>query len=76
MIEFTPSQPAPATPAAVEALMHSDAGANARVRQEHEEGQQAGDQVSVVAISHQIYHHTFTRPLRARSLRISLCTSP
>lgn len=26
--------------------MHSDAGASARVRREHEEGRQAGDQVS------------------------------
>ena len=56
MIEFTPGQPAPATPAAVGgAPMHSDAGASARVRQEHGEGQQVGDQVSIVAISHQNY---------------------
>ncbi|KAF2629688.1 hypothetical protein BU25DRAFT_489699 [Macroventuria anomochaeta] len=48
IIELTPGQPAPATPAAAGgARMHSDAGASARVRQEHEEGQQGGDQVLV-----------------------------
>ncbi|KZM18792.1 R8 protein [Ascochyta rabiei] len=47
IIQFTPSQPALATPAVAGATMHSDAGASARVRWEHEEGQQAGDQVLV-----------------------------
>ncbi|KAF3046067.1 hypothetical protein E8E12_010786 [Didymella heteroderae] len=48
IIEFTSGQRAPETPAAATAAgvasMHSDAGASARVRQEHEEGQQGGAQ--------------------------------
>ncbi|KAJ4358948.1 R8 protein [Ascochyta clinopodiicola] len=47
IIQFTPSQPAPATPAVAGAPTHSDAGASARVRREHEEGQQGGDQVLI-----------------------------
>lgn len=41
-----------ATPATGGAPMHNDAGASARVRQEHEGGQQGGAQVSSAAISH------------------------
>jgi meiotic recombination protein REC8 len=56
IIEFTPGQRAPETPAASPAggvaLMHSDAGASARVRQEHGEGHQGGAQVSFSTISH------------------------
>ncbi|KAJ4381064.1 R8 protein [Didymella sp. IMI 355093] len=52
IIEFTPGQRAPETPAVAAATggvqMLSDAGASVRVRQEHEEGQQAGAQVSHV----------------------------
>ncbi|KAF9698437.1 hypothetical protein EKO04_003770 [Ascochyta lentis] len=47
LIVFTPRQPAPATPAVAGAPMHSDAGASARVRREHEEGQQGGDQALI-----------------------------
>lgn len=59
IIEFTPHRHgsvAHAIPAAAGASsMHSDAGAaSARVRQEHEEGQQRGEQVSFDVISHQI----------------------
>lgn len=58
IIELTPVQRAPETPAAAPATggapMHSDAGASARVRQEHEEGQQGGAQVSLAAVSHPI----------------------
>ncbi|ORY18856.1 Rec8 like protein-domain-containing protein [Clohesyomyces aquaticus] len=43
LIEFTPGQPVPGTPAvAGGATVTSDAGASARVRREHEEGQRAG----------------------------------
>lgn len=53
LIEFTPSHPAPATPAVMRgAPMHSDAGASARVRLEHKEGQQAGAQVGFTPVSH------------------------
>lgn len=58
LIDFTTGQHAPATPAAGEGVsMHSDAGASARVRREHEEGRHAGDQVSVAAISYPDSHH-------------------
>jgi len=58
IIEFTPGQRAPETPAAATATggapMHSDAGASARVRQEHEERQQDAARVSSAAVSHPI----------------------
>lgn len=56
IIELTPAQRAPAppaTPAAAGSLpIHSDTGASARVRREHEEGQQRGVQVCLAVISH------------------------
>lgn len=58
IIELTPGQRAPEIPAAAPATsgapMHSDAGASARVRQEHEEGQQRGAQVSFTAVSYPV----------------------
>ncbi|KAF1996152.1 hypothetical protein P154DRAFT_623379 [Amniculicola lignicola CBS 123094] len=43
VLDFTPGRQAPGTPAVPEGVMaHSDAGASARVRREHEEGQDAG----------------------------------
>ncbi|KAJ4320790.1 R8 protein [Neodidymelliopsis sp. IMI 364377] len=48
LIEFSLGKSAPMTPQIVEgAPMHSDAAASARVRKEHEDGQQGGDQVLV-----------------------------
>lgn len=75
IIEFTPSQPALETPAAPVTtneggLMHSDAGASARVRQKHEEGQHVGAQVSSSEISHP-FHTTYF----LASLTTSLTTS-
>lgn len=53
LIEFTPGQPAPATPATAGGMhIHSDTGASARVRQEHTEGQRGGDQVSLGSFIH------------------------
>lgn len=56
IIEFSPGPHAPKTPVAATATggtpMLSDAGASARVRQEHEEGQLGGMLVSSAAISH------------------------
>jgi hypothetical protein len=56
LIELTPGQSVPATPVVARgAPMHSDTGASARVRQEHEEGQQGGAQVSFAVVPHWIY---------------------
>ena len=77
MIEFTPGQPALATPAVVEgAPMPSDAGASARVGQVHEEGQQAGDQVSSAPISHPRLYSTVTWKSCSRALYPAVCPSP
>jgi len=47
IIQLPPRRKMPSTPARTAgAKMSSDAGASARVRKEHEDGQQAGDQVS------------------------------
>lgn len=52
IIQLPPRRKMPSTPARTAgAKMSSDAGASARVRKEHEEGQQAGDQVSFAAFS-------------------------
>ncbi len=62
IIELTPSKRAailPATPTAVVApSMHSDVGISAKVRQEHEEGQQRGAQVSFFKLLSPDLHHT------------------
>jgi hypothetical protein len=57
IIPFTPRRKVPRTPArTVGATMSGDAGASTRVRKEHEEGQQAGSQVSFAAFSHVFSH--------------------
>jgi meiotic recombination protein REC8 len=54
-VEGPPSKVVAGTPAAQQGTgMHSDAGASARVRREHEEGHDDGVQVSFTAISHVI----------------------
>jgi meiotic recombination protein REC8 len=74
IIEFTPGQRAPETPAVAVATggvqMLSDAGASARVRQEHQERQQGGAQVSFAAASHLFR----TASLLARHSRVPLIT--
>lgn len=66
LIEFTPGQPAPATPANAGGMyMHSDAGASARVRQEHKEGQQGGDQVSLSSIILEVFFRFSTHLARS-----------
>lgn len=88
IIELTPGQHAPATPAAAGgAPMYSDAGASARVRQEHEEGQQGGAQVSTAAKStlttpnlyspvihlfFSSFHPSLTMPIHATSLEVQV----
>lgn len=56
IVEFTPGSRAPAAPVTPVAsrgpAVHSDADASARVRQDHEEGRQRGEQVSFAALSH------------------------
>jgi hypothetical protein len=57
IIPFTPRRKVPRTPARTAgATMSGDAGASTRVRKEHEEGQQAGSQVSFAAFSHVFSH--------------------
>jgi hypothetical protein len=56
LVEGPPSKAAPGTPAAHRgAGMHSDVGASARVRREHEEGHVGGVQVSFTAVSYIFY---------------------
>ena len=54
------------------ATMHSDAGASARVRREHEEGRRGDAQVSFTAISHVFWH----RDLTSSSCAFDRLTSP
>ena len=57
IIQLPPRQKMPSTRARTAgAKMSSDAGASARVRKDHEEGQQAGDQVSFATFSHVFLH--------------------
>jgi len=63
IIQLPPRRKIPSTPARTAgAKMSSDAGASARVRKEHEDGQQVGDQVSFAAFSH-VFLHCNTSPL-------------
>jgi len=53
IIQLPPRRKMPSTPARTAgAKMSSDAGASARVRKEHEDGQQVGDQVSFATFPH------------------------
>jgi hypothetical protein len=60
----------PAGPAGI--AMSGDAGASARVRREHEEGRQAGAQVSFTAFSHVILRCDFSTWSYDLALSISL----
>lgn len=77
LIQFTPGQPLPATPTVTRgAQMHSDVGASARVRREHEEGQQGGDQVSLAMKFYFVLYCTYTCALKALSFYTSTHHSP
>ena len=63
IIQLPPRRKVPSTPARTAgAKMSSDAGASARVRKEHEDGQQVVDQVSFTAFSHVFLHCNISHP--------------
>jgi len=73
IIQLPPRQNMPSTPARTAgAKMSSDAGASARVRREHNDGQQVGDQVSFAAFSHVFLHHSFGSKSCSEALLLSL----
>ena len=73
IIQLPPRRKIPSTPARTAgAKMSSDAGASARVRKVHEDGQQVGDQVSFAAVSHVFLHHNFSSNSCGEALLLSL----